>query len=102
MKLGIYVFEAIDRPGMSAVRMKTRDAHRVHIRQSRDGVKCILGGPLTEHDGGPMIGTLLIFEADSSDHVRAFMADDPYLLADLFYSVFIRAWSLGLGSIAAS
>jgi uncharacterized protein YciI len=48
-----------------------------------------------------MIGTLLIFEAANAEQVSAFMASDPYIRADLFETVSVREWTIGLGAIAA-
>ena len=46
-----------------------------------------------------MIGSLLIFDAPSKEAVASFMRSDPYVRAEVFQSVEIHAWLVGLGSI---
>ena len=46
-----------------------------------------------------MIGSLLIFDAPSKEAVASFMRSDPYVQAEVFDSIEIHAWLVGLGSI---
>ncbi|WCT79226.1 YciI family protein [Novosphingobium humi] len=100
--MATYMFHAMDRAGMGERRGELREAHRAHIRRADPNCRCVLGGPLRREDGKAMIGTLLIFEADDAASVQAFMAADPYCLAEIFESISILPWSIGLGVIEAS
>lgn len=46
-----------------------------------------------------MIGTALVFEATSRAAVEQFMADDPYVKANLFARLETDVWTIGLGTI---
>jgi uncharacterized protein YciI len=94
-----YVFRALDRPGSDATRAAFRERHRQHIRLENHGCRCVLAGPLFDRPDGPMIGSLLIFDAPSKEAVASFMRSDPYVQAEVFYSVEIHAWLVGQGSI---
>jgi uncharacterized protein YciI len=95
-----FVFEGADRAGCAQLRAAKREDHRAHIRACPPGMRCILGGPLRAPGDAAMIGTLLVFEAISAEEVEAFMAQDPYVRANLFETQSLREWTIGLGAIA--
>jgi uncharacterized protein len=95
----LFAVFASDRPGALAERQRVREAHRARLRApAPHAVRVLLGGPTLGEDGSDeMNGTLLIVEADSLDAVRRFIADDPYVLANVYEQVEIRPWRCGLG-----
>ncbi len=96
----LYAVHALDRPGATALRARLRDAHRARLRApAPHAVRVVLGGPLLDPTHGQMIGTLLIIEAESQIAVTDFIRGDPYWRADLFASVHVHPWQLGLGKI---
>jgi uncharacterized protein YciI len=99
--MAYYVFQGFDRSGSEAVRNRTREAHRAHLRQAFPGCRCILGGPLTD-DADQMIGTVLILEADDRDAAAGFVARDPYVLNDLFAETRLTRWRWTMGAPQAS
>ena len=95
-----FVFCAHDRPGVGDIRAKVREQHRAYIRIAQDGCRCVAGGPLMEEGGGPMNGTLLIFEARDREAVERFVANDPYAGQAIFAHSDIWRWQWGLGQPA--
>jgi uncharacterized protein YciI len=92
-----FVFQGIDRAESEALRLRTREDHRVHLRQAFPGCRCVLGGPLT-NDSGQMIGTLLVLEAEARDAAAAFVARDPYALNGLFQETRLTRWNWTMGA----
>ena len=93
---------ATDHPEAAADRARVREAHRARLRDpAPHPVKVVIAGPTFYEAGGGMNGTLLIIEAASIDAVRAFIAEDPYVLAGVYASVDVRPWHWGLGAPAA-
>ena len=93
---------ATDRPGQIDLRKRTREQHRVYLRNpGRHPVRVLLAGPTMDADGRIMNGTLMVVEATSVEAVSGFVADDPYAKAGLFERIEIRPWSCGLGAIQA-
>jgi len=95
--MAYFVFQGFDRSGSQALRGRVREDHRVHLRQPFPGCRCILGGPLTD-EGGEMIGTVLVLEADSRDAAEGFVARDPYTRNDLFGETRLTRWRWTLGA----
>jgi uncharacterized protein len=96
MTIRLFSVFATDRPGQSAVRAATREAHRAYLRQAHpDDTLVVLGGP-TLDEQAEMNGTLLVVQARSVEAVRRFVAADPYALNDLFADVQVREWRCGL------
>ena len=92
-----FMFRGTDRAGAAALRARLRTEHRQYIREPRADCRVVAGGPLVEDDGQRMVGTLLIFEAADRAAVLAFLADDPYLRADIFAETEVQRWNWGLG-----
>jgi uncharacterized protein YciI len=89
---------ARDRPGMLEARLRVRETHRARLLQGAPGLRVLLGGPIEGEDGA-MGGSLLVIEADDIDRVRAFVAGDPYVQAEVYdmASLQIRPWHWGIG-----
>ncbi len=93
-----FVFHGVDRPGAEALRLQTRESHRAHLREPQAGCRCRWAGPLVADEGEPMIGSLLILEADNRASAEAFVAKDPYTLAGLFARADISRWNWTMGA----
>lgn len=92
---------ATDRPGMLAERQRVREAHRARLREpGAHAVTVLLAGPWLADEAGDMVGTLLVVEAPDVAAVRAFIAEDPYVLAGVYDQVEIRPWRCGIGPLA--
>ncbi len=92
---------AADRPGMLSERQRVREAHRARLRDpGAHPVQVLLAGPLLDETSADMAGTMLVVEASGIDVVRAFVADDPYVLAGVYGPVDIKPWRCGMGPLA--
>ena len=98
MPAAYFAVYALDKPGRLAAREAARERHRAYLRAPNPhGVEALLGGPLCD-ERGAMNGTLLVLRAPSRADVERFVAADPYIAADVFERVEIRAWRWGLGA----
>ena len=94
-----FVVYGLDKPNREAVRLEQRAAHRARLRDHDHPVSVQVGGPLLDADGR-MIGSLPVAEAASVAAVEAFVAGDPYQLADVYGSVRVHPFNWGLGNPA--
>ncbi len=92
-----FMVYALDKPDRETARLTARDAHRARLRDHAHPIRVMIGGPLLDDEGG-MIGTMLVVEAESMDLVRRFVAQDPYVCADVYASVAIHPFNWGLGN----
>ena len=95
--MALFVLTCIDHPNALERRMSVREAHLAYVRENIAMVR--LAGPLLD-DAGDMAGSMFVMEAPDRAAVEAFSAADPYVLADLFERVEIRAWRVSVGAIA--
>jgi len=95
--MSLYVIHCIDRPGALSLRMATREAHLAYVRETKL-VRLKAGGPFLS-DGGAMIGSMLIVEADTPEAVAEFVKTDPYGKAGLFERVEVRPWKVTVGGL---
>lgn len=93
----LFVVIATDKPHSLALRRATREAHFAYARES--GVIKI-GGPFLDSNGD-MIGSLIIFEAESLERAEAWHANDPYVKAGLFAHSEVRPWKATFNPIGA-
>jgi uncharacterized protein YciI len=93
----LFVLSCIDRPDSLERRMAAREAHLAYVAAHRDMVR--IAGPYLDDDG-QMAGSMFVIEAPDRAAVETFSAADPYVLADLFERVDIRAWRVSVGAIA--
>lgn len=91
------VLIAADRPGATALRAETKERHKQHLNAGAPGVNVLQSGPLLAPDGSER-GSLIIFEAITIEHVRAFAKDDPYNQAGLFETMDIYPWDWRRGN----
>jgi len=73
----ILFYEYVD--GMLERRAPHRDAHLAWIKEWRDDGKLLLAGAM----GSPPHGAALVFDVDDAGQVDRFVADDPYVIAEL-------------------
>ena len=92
-----FMVYALDKPDRETARLTARDAHRARLREHDHPIRVRIGGPLLDDDGG-MIGTMLVVEVESMDLVSRFVAQDPYVRADVYASVTIHPFNRGLGN----
>ena len=69
-------------------RMANRPAHLAWVRGLGEGVR--MAGPVFADDGETFAGSLVVFEAESLEAVRALAAEDPYARAGVFARQEIR------------
>ena len=86
----LYVIHCIDKPGKTDVRAANRTAHLGYLTTYEE--KVYLAGPTLSADGEIMTGSLLILDFDDQAQAEAFVAGDPYNMAELFESVTIQPW----------
>ena len=79
-----------------SVRMENRPAHLDFLGTKGDAIK--YAGPTLADDGETPNGSLIIFEDDTLDAARNWIAGDPYAKAGLFADVVIRPWKKALGA----
>jgi uncharacterized protein YciI len=95
--MALFVMTCIDHKDALDRRMGARPAHLEYVAANRATVK--LAGPLLD-DAGGMAGSLFIIEAETRAEVEAFNAADPYVLANVFERVDIRAFKVAVGALA--
>ena len=57
------------------------------------------GGALLTPDKQSALGSMLIFEAETEEEVREWLAADPYAKAGLFESVELKPWRQAVGAV---
>ena len=92
----LFAIIARDVAGSDDLRAKHREGHLAHFRAHADRIA--VAGPL----GGEVPGSLVIFEAESSEAVRAFIEGDPFYPAGVWESVEIASFKAGSGRWAQS
>lgn len=91
----LFALIAHDKPGHEHMRIENRSAHLDFAMGEDSPVR--IAGPLMSDDGRQMIGSILIFEAESLDAAKQWAELDPYARAGLFASVDIRPWKWVIG-----
>lgn len=85
-----FVLYCVDKAGHGHVRTENRPAHVDYLKANLDRI--LLAGPMLSDDGGAMLGSVLVIEADGRAAAEAFAAGDPYTKAGLFENVTIKAF----------
>lgn len=80
----LFLVHTRDKAGALDVRLDNREAHLGWLKAAGDRIKA--AGPWLDGSDA-MAGSLLIVEADDRASLNAWLATDPYALADLFESV---------------
>lgn len=81
-----------DKPGQLQLRIDTRPTHVEHLNALNAQGVLKIAGPMLGDDGKPL-GSMLIFEAENRDQVKAWADADPYAKVGLFDTVEIKAWN---------
>ncbi len=92
----LYSLICIDNPNRAQLRIDNRDAHVAFLNSLGTAIK--FGGPMFDDAGTGMIGSLVVFEAESLDAARTTMASDPFATSGLFARVDIRPWKWTIGT----
>ena len=96
----LFAIHCIDKAGDSSLRMANREAHLGFLKESAAMVR--LGGPLLSDDGGRMIGSMLVIEAETVAEAQAWAARDPYAKGGVFERVDIHPWRAVVGTTQIS
>lgn len=84
-----------DKPDSVELRLKTRPAHLAWLQGL--GAKARLGGAMLTDDMKAPTASVIVFEGESADEIRALCADDPYAQAGLFERVTVAPWRQAVG-----
>ncbi|CAO3611462.1 unnamed protein product [Cunninghamella echinulata] len=96
----LFVVVAKDHPGQEGVqrRLSVRAEHLEGANKAYDQGKIKLGGAMLDsHDGGNMIGSIMIVEAENIDKAREFIKGDVYVSKDVWKSWEIHPYRGALG-----
>jgi uncharacterized protein YciI len=86
----LWVIHCLDKPGAGARREAARTAHSAHL--DAGGVRPVLFGRLVAGDGTTAIGSLIVVDADERGQVERFVAEDPFLKADVWEAIHIHGF----------
>jgi uncharacterized protein len=89
----LFALVAYDRPNSVARRMEIRPDHLKFLDSLGD--QLVLAGPFLA-DNGDMVGSIVVIEAETLDAARAAFGRDPFVQGNLFDSVTIKPWRLGV------
>jgi len=91
----LFVATCIDKPPSLETRKENRPAHLAYLNGL--GARVKIAGALLSSDCETPIGSMVIFEGESEEEIRALLAKDPYALAGLFETVTVKPWRQGVG-----
>jgi len=74
--------------GTNPDRLALRPAHRQMLQELHKKKKVLMAGPWADDSGA-----LLLFDAETKDHVKTLMDEDPYYKAPGVTIKTIRAWT---------
>ena len=89
----MFALVAHDRPNSVARRMELRPDHLKHLEALGDTL--VLAGPFLA-ENGDMVGSIVVIEAETLEAARQILARDPFMVGNLFDSVTIKPWRLGV------
>ena len=87
-----------DKPNSLALRLATRPAHLEYAQNSK-AVR--IGGPYLGPDGENSAGGMVVLETDTIEQARAWLDEDPYVIAGLYESIILRPFRFVIGNPAA-
>jgi uncharacterized protein len=90
-----FIVTCRDKDGALDIRKANRDAHLAYVAENKATIQ--IAGPFLS-DGGDMVGSCLICEAEDKAALEAILAKDPYAKAELFRSVTIEPWKWVIGA----
>ena len=91
----LFAVIAWDAPGAAAKRTALLHDHLDHVERHMDRYR--VAGPLRD-DGGQIIGSLLLIEADCVADAHAFLDLDPYGKACIWGDIRITAFTVAAGT----
>lgn len=89
-----FIVYCTDKPNHLQTRLDNRPAHVEWLKTQ----PVVAAGPYLAADGETMIGSLLVFDADSQADVMARLPSDPYAVAGLFEQVVVHPWKWVIGA----
>lgn len=89
----LFALVAHDRPNAVTRRMELRPDHLKHLDALGD--QLLLAGPFLD-DKGDMVGSIVVIEAETLEAAREAFGRDPFMRGNLFDSVTIKPWKLGV------
>ncbi|HZP19136.1 MAG TPA: YciI family protein [Bauldia sp.] len=88
-----YLIDATDKPGQAELRQRHRPEHLAFLHRSLP--RLLAAGAKLSDDGNTALGSIYIVEVEDRAGAEAFIAEDPYVKANLFRSVVITRWRKG-------
>jgi uncharacterized protein YciI len=90
-----YAIIAQDKPETLSARLAARPAHLERLRLLQDAGRLLLAGPhpaIDSEDPGleGFTGSLIVAEFPDLEAARAWAADDPYAVADIYANVTVK------------
>jgi len=82
--MALFAFYAKDKPEGARLRAEHRSEHMENMTRLDQAGVLVFAGPLKAGEGGPSIGSLIVFEAADEAAARALMEADPYTQAGVF------------------
>lgn len=79
-----------DEPDAAERRRAAREAHSTRLRSA--ALRPVLYGPLVADDQKTPIGSFILFEAETREHVERFIAEDPFTINQVWQTVHIDAF----------
>ena len=92
----LFVAACTDKPDSLAIRLEHRPAHLAYLASLGSRVR--IAGALLDAKGQSPLGSLIVFEAANEGDVRALLALDPYVKADLFADVDLKPFRQAIGA----
>ena len=89
----LFALVAHDRPNAVARRMELRPDPLKHLEALGDTL--VLAGPFLA-ENGDKVGSIDVIEAETLDAAKQSFARDPFMIGDLFDSITIKPWKLGI------
>lgn len=86
----LWVIHCLDKPDAAERRRAARTAHSARL--TCGVVKPVLYGPLLASDGSTPIGSLIVVEAAEREQVKRFIAEDPFVKADVWKEIHIHGF----------
>ncbi|MEO1042979.1 MAG: YciI family protein [Pseudomonadota bacterium] len=80
-----------DHPGEPERRLQAREAHLAMVERLKAEGTMLLGGALLDTDGN-MVGSMLVYHAESREALDRILAEDPYIKADVFRDIEITEY----------
>jgi uncharacterized protein YciI len=87
----LFVIFCIDKPGMGERRAAAMPAHIEYLKNA--SFRTVMSGPLTSDDGGTIVGSLYVVDAENRRVIDRMFTEDPLCRADIWQSVEVRAFS---------